>query len=86
MARVVARLNAMRAKALAASRHSGASLSALEDAARALGGTDDDEYGAWTAYFDEGSLAAETATALHLLADLAGAETPRHAGADPASR
>jgi len=42
-----------------------------------VGGHNDNEHAAWSAHFDEGSLAAETASALHLLGDLGGAE--RHA-------
>ncbi|MGH3616090.1 MAG: hypothetical protein ACRDRK_26560, partial [Pseudonocardia sp.] len=74
VARVSARLHAMRAKALALHRDGAGCLDQLARAERALGGNDDDEHAGWSAHFDEGSLAAETATALHLLGDLAGAE------------
>ncbi|MGH3611868.1 MAG: hypothetical protein ACRDRK_04485, partial [Pseudonocardia sp.] len=74
VARVTARLHAMRAKALALHRDGAGCLDQLARAERALGGNDDDEHAGWSAHFDEGSLAAETATALPLLGDLAVAE------------
>ncbi|WP_219413794.1 hypothetical protein [Pseudonocardia nigra] len=77
VARVEARVRAMRAKALAQRADRDECLDELTRAERALGGTNDDEHAAWAAHFDEGSLAAEAATALHLLGDLAGAQ--RHA-------
>jgi hypothetical protein len=77
VARVSARLLAMRAKALAASGDALGCRDALTRAEHALGGHDDDEHAGWAAHFDDGSLAAETATALHLLRDLSSAE--RHA-------
>lgn len=77
IARVVARLHAMRATALAACGDDDACREALARAERALGGPDDNEHASWSAHFDEGSLAAETATALHMLRDLSSAE--RHA-------
>jgi hypothetical protein len=77
IARVEARLHAMRAKALAVCGDRDGCVEELALAERALGGKNDNEHAAWSAYFDEGSLAAETATALHLLGDLGGAE--RHA-------
>lgn len=78
VARVAARLHAMRAKGLALRGDGAGCLDALARAERALGGRNDNEHAAWSAHFDEGSLAAETASALHLLGDLGGAE--RHAG------
>jgi hypothetical protein len=74
IARVTARLHAMRAKALAAGGDGDGCLDALARAERAIGGNDDNEHAAWSAHFDQGSLAAETASALHLLGDLTGAE------------
>jgi hypothetical protein len=67
----------MRAKALAARGDGDDCRDALARAERALGGNDDNEHASWSAHFDEGSLAAESATALHRLGDLSGAE--RHA-------
>lgn len=74
IARVSARLQAMRAKALAACGDSEGCQDALARAERALGGNDDNEHASWSAHFDEGSFAAEAATALHWLGDLSGAE------------
>jgi len=77
IARIHARLHAMRAKAHAMHGQRAACLADLACAERALGGAGDHEHAAWSAHFDEASLAAETAAALHLLGDLPGAE--RHA-------
>lgn len=74
VARVTARLHAMRAKALATRGDRDACLRDLAAAEHALGGDDDHEHAAWSAYFDEASLAAEIACTLHLLGDLAAAE------------
>ncbi len=74
IARVTARLHAMRAKALAARGEGDGCRDALARAERAIGGNDDNEHATWSAHFDQGSLAAETATALHLLGDLTEAE------------
>ncbi|TQM02837.1 hypothetical protein FB558_7480 [Pseudonocardia kunmingensis] len=74
VARVEARLHAMRAKAFAQGADRDACLDELAHAERALGGTDDDEHAGWAAHFDGGSLAAEAATALHRLGDLAEAQ------------
>lgn len=78
IARVAARLHAMRAKGLALRGDGDGCLDELARAERAISGDNDNEHAAWSAHFDEGSLAAETATALHLLGDLQEAE--RHAG------
>lgn len=77
IARVAARLHAMRAKSAALQGDHDGCLTSLRLAESALGGDDDHEHAAWSAHFDVGSLAAETATALHLLGDLGEAE--RHA-------
>jgi len=74
IARVEARLRAMRAKALALKGDRKGCHDELVGAEHALGGNNDNEHAVWAAHFDEGSLAAETASALHLLGDLAGAE------------
>jgi hypothetical protein len=74
IARIDARLHAMRAKALAMRGERSASLADLAGAERALGGSESNEHAGWSAHFDEGSLAAETATTLHLLGDLRAAE------------
>lgn len=71
---VEARLRAMRGKALALSGDRSGCLDELATAERALGGNNDNEHGVWAAFFDEASLAAEIATALHILGDLGGAE------------
>lgn len=77
IARVTARLHAMRATALAHHGDRRGCLAALGRAERSLSGSDDDEHAQWSAHFDEGSFAAEAARALHQLADLDPAE--RHA-------
>jgi transcriptional regulator with XRE-family HTH domain len=74
IARIYARLHAMRAKAHAMRGERTASLADLAGAERALGGTESNEHAGWSAHFDEASLAAETATTLHLLGDLRAAE------------
>jgi hypothetical protein len=74
VARIAARLHAMRAKALALRGDSVGCLDALNCAERALDGGNDHEHASWSAPFDEGSLAAETASTLHLIGDLRGAE------------
>jgi len=74
VARVAARLHAMRAEALALRGDRAGCLDALNRAERALAGGNDHEHASWSAHFDEGSLAAETASALHLLGDLREAE------------
>ncbi|WP_233159658.1 hypothetical protein [Pseudonocardia sp. MH-G8] len=74
VAQVEARLHAMRARALAQSADRDGCLDELARAERALGGRNDDEHATWAAHFDGGSLAAEVATALHLLGDLDGAQ------------
>jgi hypothetical protein len=74
VATVEARLRAMRGKAHALNDDRSGCLSELAAAERALGGNNDNEDVVWAAFFDEASLAAETATALHILGDLAGAE------------
>lgn len=73
-ARVSARLHAMHAKACALRGERQSCLRELALAERSIDGDNDDEHASWTAYFDEGSLAAESAAALHLLGDLAAAE------------
>ncbi|MGL5866019.1 MAG: helix-turn-helix domain-containing protein [Dermatophilaceae bacterium] len=74
IARIDARLHAMRAKAHAMRGNRSAALADLARAELALGGSESNEHADWSAHFDEASLAAETATALHLLGDLHGAE------------
>lgn len=74
IARIDARLHAMRAKAHALRGDRSAALADLASAELALGGTESNEYADWSAHFDEASLAAETATTLHLLGDMRTAE------------
>ena len=74
IARVTARLHAMRATALAHHGDRRGCLDALGRAELALDGSDDHEHAPWSAHFDEGSLAAESAHALHAINDLLPAE------------
>lgn len=74
IARVTARLHAMRAIALAHHGDRRGCLDALGRAELALDGSDDHEHASWSAHFDEGSLAAESANALHAIKDLVPAE------------
>ena len=74
IAAVVARLQAMKAIALAHHRDHRGCRDALRASERSLTGTNDHDDARWAAHFDEGSLAAETARALHHLADLCPAE------------
>lgn len=83
VARVAARLHAMRAKAMALRGDRAGCLDALTRAERALDGRNDHEHAAWSVYFDEGSLVAETASALHLLGDLREAEQQAGAATAP---
>jgi hypothetical protein len=78
IAMVEARLHAMRGQALAASGDSRGCIDELARAEGALPGDNANEHVMWAAFFDEASLAAETATALHLLGDLIGAERNAH--------
>ncbi|OLF16395.1 hypothetical protein [Actinophytocola xanthii] len=70
---LAARLHAMRARALAATGATAATVSALSEAERALSVTDNDPSPDWIARFDQASLASETATCLRQLGDLDGA-------------
>jgi hypothetical protein len=76
VARLVARLHAMRARALGQQGAARDCLGSLDAAERALGAGDHLAV-EWVSPFDEGSLASETAVCLRLLGDLTAAE--RHA-------
>jgi hypothetical protein len=78
IAMVEARLHAMRGQALAAGGDGRGCIDELARAERALLGDNANEHVMWAAFFDEASLAAEIATALHLLGDLIGAERNAH--------